>query len=60
MTRSEYNFVLHELGLTSYSAPAALGISRRQSYRYAAGDQPVPDVVAKLLAALIELRRYED
>lgn len=56
MTPQQYVAHLRRLGLTPYGAGPALGICRRQSIRYAMGHAPVPEVVAKLVRALVELR----
>jgi hypothetical protein len=49
MTKAEYMKALAKLKLTPYGAAKLLGISLRQSHRYAAGDQPVKETVAILL-----------
>jgi hypothetical protein len=59
MTPAQYTAALRMLGLTTAAAAPVLGILRRQSFRYAAGDAPIPEVVAKLVRALLELGRTE-
>lgn len=54
MTFRQYNAALAKLGLTPYAAARVLGISLRQSHRYASGEQPVKDTIAKLLACYLE------
>ncbi len=56
MTPAQYIAILRKLGLTAATAAPVLGMGRRQSFRYAAGDAPVPEVVAKLLRALLLLQ----
>jgi hypothetical protein len=53
MTKTQYRRALEELKLTPYSAAPLLGISLRQSHRYASGEQTVKDTVALLLAAYL-------
>lgn len=57
MTPAQYTAQLHKLGLTPYAAGPELGISRRQSIRYAQGDADIPEIVEKLVMALVELRK---
>lgn len=49
MTKETFVKVLKKLGHTPYSSHDDLGLSLRQAMRYAAGDQPIPGPVAKLL-----------
>jgi hypothetical protein len=51
MSRRDYLRHLERLNLTIVGAAPIIGISRRHSQRYAAGDTTVPKVVAKLLRA---------
>jgi plasmid maintenance system antidote protein VapI len=44
---------LSRLGLTPYSAAKHLGVSIRQSMRYAAGTQPISAPVALLIEAYL-------
>ena len=53
MNAEEYQAALIVLGLTPYSAPRWLGISLRQSHRYASGEQVVSKPVVKLLDAYL-------
>ena len=53
MTKTQYRKALEELKLTPYSAAPALGISLRQSHRYASGEQPIKETVARLLEAYL-------
>ena len=55
MTPTQYVAQLNLLGLTPYAAGPVLGISRRQSIRYAQGDADIPEIVAKLVTALVDL-----
>jgi hypothetical protein len=59
MTPAQYTVQLQELGLTPYAAGPVLGISRRQSIRYAQGDSVIPEVVAKLVKAMVALDRID-
>lgn len=54
MTAGQYNAALRRLDLTPYAAAKVLGISLRQSHRYAADETPVPPVVAKLVRAYVK------
>jgi len=49
MTTREFNAALAKLGLSPYAAAAVLGVSIRQSHRYASGEQQVAPPVALLL-----------
>ena len=53
MNAEEYQAALIVLGLTPYSAARWLGISLRQSHRYASGEQIVSKPVVKLLDAYL-------
>lgn len=53
----EYIDLLAEIGLTPYSAGDTVGVDRRTSYRFAAGDSPVSAAVAILLRLLVERKR---
>jgi len=55
MTTAEFRAALADLGLTAYSAGPVLGVSKRQTYRYAAGAS-IPEPVARLLRAYLHLR----
>lgn len=49
MTSLQYQAAVKKLGHTPYSVAAVLGISIRQSHRYASGEQTVAEPVAKLI-----------
>ena len=53
MTTEEYRAALDKLGLSIVGSAEHLGLSRRQSQRYANGTSPVADPVAKLLRLAI-------
>ena len=52
MTAAEYRAALNKLGLSIVSSAEHLGVSHRQSQRYANGTSAVADPVAKLLLRL--------
>lgn len=54
MTTKQYLHALEKLGLTPYSAASVLGISLRQSHRYASGEQKVKPSVALLLGMYLQ------
>ena len=53
MTAAEYRAAPNKLGLSIVSSAEHLGVSHRQSQRYANGTSPVADPVAKLLRLAI-------
>ena len=55
MTSEEYRAALDKLGLSIVGSAEYLGLSRRQSQRYANGATPVADPVAKSSALPFEL-----
>jgi hypothetical protein len=55
MTTDEYRAALDKLGLSIVSSAEHLGVSHRQSQRYANGTSPVADPVAKLLRLAIRI-----
>ena len=55
MTAEEYRAALDKLGLSIVSSAEHLGVSHRQSQRYANGSSPVADPVAKLLRLAIRI-----
>ena len=55
MTAAEYRAALNKLGLSIVSSAEHLGVSHRQSQRYANGTSPVADPVAKLLRLAIRI-----
>jgi hypothetical protein len=54
MNAQQYRKALAELKLSHAGAANQLGISRRQSIRYAMGDSSIPEPVARLLRMLLE------
>ena len=54
MTPAQYKKAKASLLLSHSGMAEALGISLRQSMRYASGENPVSEPVAKLLAHLIQ------
>jgi hypothetical protein len=59
MTAKEYIQHCERLGMTVYASAAALGISQSSAQRYGAGKWPVPETVAKLLRALVEVKNLK-
>jgi hypothetical protein len=55
MTAAEYRTALAKLGLSIVGSAEHLGVSHRQSQRYASGTSPVADPVAKLLRLAIRI-----
>jgi hypothetical protein len=55
MTTAEYRSALDRLGLSIVGSAEHLGLSRRQSQRYANGTSPIADPVAKLLRLAIRI-----
>ena len=55
MTAAEYRAALDKLGLSIVASAEHLGISHRQSQRYANGTSPVADPVAKLLRLALRI-----
>ena len=55
MTAEEYRAALDKLGLSIVNSAEHLGVSHRQSQRYANGTSPVADPVAKLLRLAIRI-----
>lgn len=55
MTPKQFNAAVAKLGLSVYASAPALGISLRQAQRYSSGESPIPQTVAKLLRALVQL-----
>jgi hypothetical protein len=55
MTTVEYRAALNKLGLSIVASAEHLGLSHRQSQRYANGTSPVADPVAKLLRLAIRI-----
>lgn len=57
MSPADYVATLAIAKLTPYTASKKLGISPRQSFRYAAGTSPISFTVAKLVSALAEIEK---
>jgi hypothetical protein len=55
MTALQYRKACATLGISVYKSGEVVGVTKRQAYRYASGETPVPEIVAKLLRALIRL-----
>ena len=53
MTCKQYTAALKKLDLTPYGAAPFLGVSRRQSLRYASGEQPISKTVELLIRAYL-------
>ena len=60
MKAAQYTAAIDRLGLTPYGASPVLGVSLRQSHRYASGESPVPHPVAKLLRLALRYRLTAD
>jgi hypothetical protein len=55
MNADQYRKACAQLAITVRRSAEVLSVSERQAYRYANGRSPVPEMVAKLLRALIRL-----
>jgi hypothetical protein len=55
MTSGQYLIAIAKLGLTQVEAGEFLGRSGRQGQRWASGEVPVPESVAKLLRLMLKL-----
>lgn len=55
MNAKEYKQACRKLGISIYASAKVLGISLSSAQRYAGGQWPVPETVAKLLRALVKL-----
>jgi hypothetical protein len=53
MTPAQYKAARKALDWTHVELASALGVSWRQSYRFAAGHTPIPEPVARLLRTLV-------
>ena len=60
MTPTQYLAALDKLGWTTQQAAQYLGIGWRQSFRYAAGDQPISESVALLLRMYLKHGANDD
>lgn len=54
MTPADLLAWMHAMGLRPGQAADALGVSRKQIYRYMNGEQPIPKPIAKLTELLQE------
>lgn len=55
MTPKQYASAIERLGLSQVGAGKFLGVEPRQSRRWIAGDNAIPESVAKLLRLMIRL-----
>jgi len=53
MTNTQYCAGLKRLGLTIVGAAEHFGFARRQAQRYASGEAPIPDLLAKVMKLLL-------
>jgi hypothetical protein len=53
MTKKQYRAALAKIGLSIVGAGKYFGTNGRQSQRYAAGDAPIPHLVARNLELLV-------
>lgn len=61
MTPAQYKKALSTLGITIVGAAQYFGIGWRQAQRIASGDAPVPKLIAKVVALLLDGKiRKED
>lgn len=56
MTATQYRAAIEKLGLSQRGAGFFLGVDERTSRRWAAGDAPIPESVAKLLRLMVRLK----
>ncbi len=56
MTPKQYADAIQRLGLSQVAAGKFLGVEPRQSRRWIAGDNAIPESVAKLLRLMIRLK----
>jgi plasmid maintenance system antidote protein VapI len=56
MTPQQYQKVKDRLGLSHPNLAALIGVSRRQSQRYALGEDPIPQSTAIVLTLLLDGR----
>jgi hypothetical protein len=54
MSPAQYRKAIAALGLNQTEAAHFLGVTPRQSRRYAAGDRDIPEATVKLLKLMIE------
>lgn len=55
MTPTQYRIAIEKLGLSQRGAARFLKIDERTSRRWALGELPVPEAVAKLFRVMIEI-----
>lgn len=60
MTPIQYQKAKADLGLSHMGMARALGISLRQSLRYASGESPVSEPIKKLLAYMKKERKVKN
>jgi hypothetical protein len=53
MTKTQYRKAIAAVGLSQVKASKFFGVDRKTSPRWARGESPVPDAVAKLLRVMI-------
>lgn len=56
MTPKQYRAAIDRLGLSQVKAGAFLGVSARQSRRWALGEAEIPKVVAMILRLMVKTR----
>lgn len=56
MTKEEYRFALHRMGLRQVDVSWITGVTHRHGRKWANGDTPIPQSVSLLLTALEEGR----
>ena len=49
ITPQQYRIALQKLGLSIRGAGRVLGVTSRQSFRYAGGQTEIPDTIARLI-----------
>jgi hypothetical protein len=54
MSKTQYRKILDQLELTIVGAAPVFGISRRHAQRFASGEAPIPEPMAKLLRLMIK------
>jgi hypothetical protein len=57
MTPEEYATAMAHLGLSHHQMAEIIGVSLRQSMRYASGENPVSEPVAKLIDYLLKTEK---
>ena len=59
MTPAQYRKACEQLGLSIIKSGPVLGVAPRTGQRYALGERPIPETIAKLLRAMIRLGTIE-